>query len=99
MVPNQRTALGCRKTVSGFKCVGDVEFNEAIKYIHLITQCPVVVGPMTVAMLMQNTLIAAKRQMEESSKPLQIPPLPLGFAGTHFPSDIDISRAQQKLIN
>lgn len=84
---------------SGFKCVGDVEFNEAIKYVHLITPVPGGVGPMTVAMLMQNTLIAAKRQMEESSKPLQIPPLPLKLL-TPVPSDIDISRAQQpKLIN
>lgn len=46
---------------SGFRCVGDVEFDVAKEYVKLITPVPGGVGPMTVAMLMQNTLIAARR--------------------------------------
>lgn len=46
---------------SGMRCVGDVEFEATKQNVKLITPVPGGVGPMTVAMLMQNTLIAAKR--------------------------------------
>lgn len=42
------------------KLVGDVDFEEAKKVAGFITPVPGGVGPMTVAMLMKNTLIAAK---------------------------------------
>lgn len=44
------------------KLRGDVDF-EALEPNHLITPVPGGVGPMTVAMLMENTYIAAKNQM------------------------------------
>ncbi len=42
---------------------GDVEFNEAIKHAAWITPVPGGVGPMTVAMLMNNTLIAQSNSL------------------------------------
>lgn len=42
------------------KLVGDVDFEEARKVAGHITPVPGGVGPMTVAMLMKNTFIAAK---------------------------------------
>lgn len=41
--------------------VGDVEFDAAIKHAAWITPVPGGVGPMTVAMLLRNTLTAAKK--------------------------------------
>ena len=41
---------------------GDVDFEEASKKASAITPVPGGVGPMTIAMLMQNTLTAAKKQ-------------------------------------
>lgn len=43
------------------KLVGDVQFAEAAERASWITPVPGGVGPMTVAMLMQNTLEAARR--------------------------------------
>lgn len=40
----------------GYRLVGDVEFAEAAKRARLITPVPGGVGPMTIAMLMRNTL-------------------------------------------
>ncbi len=44
------------------KLCGDVAFDEVAKKASAITPVPGGVGPMTIAMLMQNTLTAAKRQ-------------------------------------
>jgi methylenetetrahydrofolate dehydrogenase (NADP+)/methenyltetrahydrofolate cyclohydrolase len=44
------------------KLVGDAEFEEVAQKASLITPVPGGVGPMTVAMLMENTLIAAALQ-------------------------------------
>ncbi len=47
---------------SGFRLVGDVDF-EAVRHIaSAITPVPGGVGPMTIAMLLRNTLTAAERQ-------------------------------------
>jgi methylenetetrahydrofolate dehydrogenase (NADP+)/methenyltetrahydrofolate cyclohydrolase len=46
------------------KLVGDVDFDEAVKVAGHITPVPGGVGPMTIAMLMKNTLEAAIRDME-----------------------------------
>ena len=42
----------------GYHLVGDVEFNEAVKHAGAISPVPGGVGPMTIAMLMANTLKA-----------------------------------------
>lgn len=47
---------------SGFRLVGDVDFDPVSKIASAITPVPRGVGPMTIAMLMENTLIAARRQ-------------------------------------
>jgi methylenetetrahydrofolate dehydrogenase (NADP+)/methenyltetrahydrofolate cyclohydrolase len=43
------------------RLVGDVAFNEVVKTAAVITPVPGGVGPMTIAMLMANTVIAAHR--------------------------------------
>ena len=46
---------------SGFRLTGDVDFHEAIKKADKITPVPGGVGPMTIAMLLSNTLDSGKR--------------------------------------
>lgn len=46
---------------SGQRLVGDVAFDEASKEASFITPVPGGVGPMTVAMLMKNTVLSAQR--------------------------------------
>ena len=45
----------------GYRFVGDVEFESAVNVAGAITKVPGGVGPMTITMLMQNTLKAAQR--------------------------------------
>jgi methylenetetrahydrofolate dehydrogenase (NADP+)/methenyltetrahydrofolate cyclohydrolase len=47
---------------SGFRLVGDVNFDEAKEVAGFITPVPGGVGPMTIAMLMRNTFRAAEIQ-------------------------------------
>lgn len=47
----------------GYKLVGDVDFEGVKKKASWITPVPGGVGPMTVAMLMKNTLLAAKKSI------------------------------------
>ena len=47
---------------SGQKLVGDVDFNEVKEIAHKITPVPGGVGPLTVAMLLSNTMKAFKSQ-------------------------------------
>lgn len=47
----------------GYKLVGDVDFESVKKKASWITPVPGGVGPMTVAMLMKNTLLAAKKSI------------------------------------
>ena len=54
--------VGINRLESG-KLVGDVEFESASKRARAITPVPGGVGPMTVAMLMKNTLQAARRHL------------------------------------
>lgn len=49
----------------GNRLVGDVEFDEAEKRAAYITPVPGGVGPMTVAMLMQNTLQAYEQHLTQ----------------------------------
>ena len=46
----------------GYRLLGDVCFEEVEKKADFITPVPGGVGPMTIAMLMQNTVLAAKLQ-------------------------------------
>ena len=46
----------------GTRLVGDVAFSEAVEVAGAITPVPGGVGPMTVACLLRNTLIAARNQ-------------------------------------
>jgi methylenetetrahydrofolate dehydrogenase (NADP+)/methenyltetrahydrofolate cyclohydrolase len=46
------------KNEKGFKLVGDVAYNEVAVKAGYITPVPGGVGPMTIAMLLQNTLKA-----------------------------------------
>ena len=48
------------KTKSGWKLKGDVNFDEVAPKSRFITPVPGGVGPMTIAMLLQNTLFAVK---------------------------------------
>ncbi len=45
----------------GYRLVGDVDFNEVVKKASFITPVPGGVGPMTIAMLLKNTLLAHKK--------------------------------------
>ncbi len=47
---------------SGFRLVGDVDFDAVSPLCSAITPVPGGVGPMTIAALMENTLLAARRQ-------------------------------------
>ncbi len=46
----------------GFRLVGDVAFNEVSEKANFITPVPGGVGPMTIAMLLKNTLLACNRR-------------------------------------
>lgn len=48
---------------SGYRLVGDVAFDEVREIASLITPVPGGVGPMTIAMLLQNTVRAASRTL------------------------------------
>lgn len=52
--------VGINRTAEG-KLVGDVDFEGASKRASFITPVPGGVGPMTIAMLLKNTVEAAKR--------------------------------------
>jgi len=54
--------IGDPSRKSGYRLVGDVDFAEAVKVVSAITPVPGGVGPMTVAMLMKNTLKAFKNR-------------------------------------
>lgn len=66
---------------SGQRLVGDVAYEEACKVASHVTPVPGGVGPMTVAMLMRNTVLAARRQLERALlpswplRPLRLTPL------------------------
>jgi methylenetetrahydrofolate dehydrogenase (NADP+)/methenyltetrahydrofolate cyclohydrolase len=46
----------------GYRLVGDVAYDEVAKKASLITPVPGGVGPMTIAMLMHNAVVACRRQ-------------------------------------
>ncbi|MGP1587092.1 MAG: bifunctional methylenetetrahydrofolate dehydrogenase/methenyltetrahydrofolate cyclohydrolase FolD [Treponemataceae bacterium] len=50
---------------SGFRLVGDCDYEQLLDTASFITPVPGGVGPMTIAMLMQNTLFAAKKAYDD----------------------------------
>lgn len=54
------------ETEKGYRWVGDVAFEEARQKASWITPVPGGVGPMTIAMLLHNTLEAARRHAERA---------------------------------
>lgn len=54
---------------SGFRLTGDVAFEACLDHAAAITPVPGGVGPMTIAMLMKNTLQAARQSMQSSRQP------------------------------
>lgn len=77
---------------SGSRLVGDVDFESASQVASFITPVPGGVGPMTVAMLLQN-VVDATTQSFNGQKQRRIVPLPVKLLDP-VPSDIAISRAQ-----
>lgn len=57
--------VGINRTEAGL--VGDVDFDAAAEVAGLLTPVPGGVGPMTIAMLMRNTLSAARAQAGEGA--------------------------------
>jgi len=51
------------KTQSGYKLVGDVDFDDIKSKVSYITPVPGGVGPMTIASLLTNTLQSAKKMI------------------------------------
>lgn len=45
----------------GYRLVGDVDFKEVSKHASFITPVPGGVGPMTITMLLSNTIESASR--------------------------------------
>lgn len=52
-----------KNSVKGYKIVGDVDFENVSKIANAITPVPGGVGPMTIAMLLKNSLKAAKNSL------------------------------------
>ena len=48
----------------GYRIVGDVDFENVSKKASFITPVPGGVGPMTIAMLLKNTLLAREQRRE-----------------------------------
>jgi methylenetetrahydrofolate dehydrogenase (NADP+) / methenyltetrahydrofolate cyclohydrolase len=58
--------------------VGDVDFDEAVNTASLLTPVPGGVGPMTIAVLLEQTLAAARSQLT---------PATTHGGGTHGPRE------------
>ena len=59
------TRLEDKNASKGYRIVGDVDFEEVKKKASFITPVPGGVGPMTIAMLLKNTLLARKWKAEK----------------------------------
>ncbi|RMZ85489.1 hypothetical protein DV737_g724, partial [Chaetothyriales sp. CBS 132003] len=77
---------------TGQRLVGDVDFDAAAERASYITPVPGGVGPMTVAMLLNNVVESANAYFERL-KARTVTPLPIKIQSPP-PSDIAISRAQ-----
>jgi methylenetetrahydrofolate dehydrogenase (NADP+)/methenyltetrahydrofolate cyclohydrolase len=57
---------------TGIKITGDVDFEDVRKVAGAITPVPGGVGPMTIAMLMANTLVSARRAANDPAVPTNL---------------------------
>ncbi len=57
------TRVRSDKTKSGWKLLGDVKYNEVAPKCSYITPVPGGVGPMTIVSLLENTLMAARKEI------------------------------------
>lgn len=85
--------VGIHKPDGSKKLVGDVKFDEVKEVASAITPVPGGVGPMTVALLLQNTIAAAQRALERA--PMEYIPLNLVEP---VPADEVVARIQPKPI-
>ncbi|KAJ8308629.1 hypothetical protein KUTeg_013503 [Tegillarca granosa] len=77
-------------SIPGRRLVGDVDFEEAQKVASWITPVPGGVGPMTVSMLLWNTVNQAKR-VAEADVELKVPvPSDLEIAQSQTPKNVDV---------
>jgi methylenetetrahydrofolate dehydrogenase (NADP+) / methenyltetrahydrofolate cyclohydrolase len=58
------TRVEDESTEKGYRIVGDVDFENVSKKASFITPVPGGVGPMTIAMLLKNTLLAREQRKE-----------------------------------
>ncbi|XP_043930322.1 C-1-tetrahydrofolate synthase, cytoplasmic [Protopterus annectens] len=79
---------------NGKRVVGDVAFQEAKEKASYITPVPGGVGPMTVAMLMENTVESAKRYLQKYTPGKWSIECTAVNPETPVPSDIVISRSK-----
>ena len=87
---------------SGQRLVGDVEYAAAAEVASFITPVPGGVGPMTVALLMENTLKAAQRQWEEGRsrklKPLKLKVLELGRRDLFYRDRLNSRKGKRLMV-
>ncbi len=57
------TRVPSSETKSGFKLAGDVDFENVAPKCSFITPVPGGVGPMTIVSLLQNTMLANRKQI------------------------------------
>jgi methylenetetrahydrofolate dehydrogenase (NADP+)/methenyltetrahydrofolate cyclohydrolase len=55
------TRVSDTEAPKGYRIVGDVDFDQVAPKTSFITPVPGGVGPMTIAMLLKNTLLARER--------------------------------------
>lgn len=60
------TRVADETAAKGYVITGDVDFEEVNKKASFITPVPGGVGPMTIAMLLKNTLLARERRMKNN---------------------------------
>src|SRR3989337_4001480 len=64
MIKHGATVVDVGTSSVGGKLMGDVDFDSAIKVADYVTPVPGGVGPMTITMLLYNTLLSACRQQK-----------------------------------
>ena len=57
------TKIEDKNNKKGYKLVGDCDYNNLVNYVHLITPVPCGVGPLTISMLMKQTVKSAERNL------------------------------------
>jgi len=73
------TRVESPESKSGFKLIGDVDFENVAPRCSYITPVPGGVGPMTRVSLLRNTLLAAKKANKDLTDPAQSANYPISF--------------------